>query len=125
MKREMKLAEWTRLIQQRTESGKSIKAWCDEQGIRRRLYYYWQKRVREATIKNAAMIYPGALVAQITAGGALPTIQTEMAEFAKIEIKNPGSHVAMNIRFGIAECEIYNGADIDIVERAILTLGKI
>jgi len=32
---------------------------------------------------------------------------------------------AMSVCIGDAECEIYNGADIDVVERVLLTLGKI
>lgn len=126
MKNEMKLVEWTRLIEQRVKSGKTIKAWCEAQGIRRRLYYYWQRRVREAAVKNVAIFYPGITNSPIIEEAtSLPMVENATPEFARIEIKNTGSILAMSIRAGMAECEIYNGADIDIVERALLTLLKI
>ena len=132
MKRSMKLAEWTRLIEQRVESGKTIKVWCEEHGIRRRLYYYWQRRVREEVISSVVLsnaCVPGI----IPADNAISTptmIRPDASAFARIPLASTSpptdtKEIAMSVCIGDTECEIYNGADIDVVERALLTLGKI
>ena len=137
MKRSMKLAEWTRLIGQRVESGETIKAWCEEQGIPRRLYYYWQNRVCEEMVSNAALSHacvPG-IVPVINSSSAPAMNLSEAPSFAKIPLNSfiqtgvdmqTGVGVpAVKISFGDTECEIYNGADRDVVERVLLTLRKI
>lgn len=131
MKRSMKLAEWARLIEQRVESGETIKAWCEEQGIPRRLYYYWQNRVCEEMISSVALNYscvPG-IVPVSDPQSAAGAIRTDTPSFAKIPINSfqqiETNVPAMKICLSGAECEIYNGADADVVERALLALGKI
>jgi len=59
------------------------------------------------------------------AGGSMPLASISPPEFARIEIKGSSNVTAMSVQIGTAECEIYNGADIDVVERTLLTLGKI
>ena len=141
MKRSMKLAEWARLIEQRVESGKTINAWCEEQGIPRRHYYYWQNQVREEMVSNVALSYtcvPG-IVPVDNSSSASAMILPDTPSFAKIPLNSIlhteagapatlqtciGAPV-MKILLGRAECEIYNGADIDLVERVLIALGKI
>ncbi len=44
------LQEWSGRIAECRTSGKSVKAWCSEQGIPIKTYYYWEKKfVTEAT----------------------------------------------------------------------------
>ena len=44
------LREWSARIAECRTSGKSVKAWCGEQGIPMKTYYYWEKKfVTEAT----------------------------------------------------------------------------
>lgn len=45
---ECRLAHWTRVTQERQESGLSIKAFCQAAGLNPRVYYYWQGKLREA-----------------------------------------------------------------------------
>jgi hypothetical protein len=127
MKNKVKLVEWTRLIQQRSESGKTVKAWCEEQGIRLRQYNYWLRRVREAAVKKAAAgDYTDTTAAPASGISiALPVVPPGMKEFARIELARPALMPAMSIRIGVAECEVYNGADPNVIERAFSALVKI
>jgi transposase-like protein len=43
-----RLAHWTQIIREHRESGKTVKAYCERNGIRENTYYYWQKKIREA-----------------------------------------------------------------------------
>ena len=50
MKHAMMLQEWSVRIRECRSSGKTVKAWCAQQGIAIKTYYYWEKRfVEEAT----------------------------------------------------------------------------
>ena len=50
MKRLVRLSEWRSLIIQRSKSGQSIRAWCEENGFTEQQYYYWLRRVRNEAL---------------------------------------------------------------------------
>ena len=45
---EYRLSHWAQVLQERAQSGLSIKAYCKQIGICGNTYYYWQRRVRAA-----------------------------------------------------------------------------
>ena len=45
---ELRLSHWAGIMQERTRSGQSIKAFCRQIGICQNTYFYWQRRVRAA-----------------------------------------------------------------------------
>ena len=45
---EYRLSQWMQVIQKRQNSGQTIKDFCQEEGINRNLYFYWQKKLRNA-----------------------------------------------------------------------------
>lgn len=57
--REYRMQQWTGIISRRNGSGKTIRAWCEEQGINQKSYYYWQHKLREAAGAQAAGL-PGS-----------------------------------------------------------------
>jgi len=131
VKREVKFAEWTRLIHECVSSGKTIKAWCEENGISRRMYSYWQRRIREEMV--GSVVLGNACVPGIVPAGndhfASLTVRSDTPAFSKVPLAAPPSSMktgsfAMSVRIGLAECEIYNGADTDVIERTILTIMK-
>ena len=50
-----KLRQWTGLICDCKASGKTVTAWCAEQNINTKTYYYWQRRVREVACKQLSV----------------------------------------------------------------------
>ena len=44
---EYRQAQWRKILRERRESGLSIKAYCEINGIHENTYYYWQKKLRE------------------------------------------------------------------------------
>ena len=46
---EYRLSHWSEIMRDRKASGLSIKAYCKNAGFHENVYYYWQKRLREAT----------------------------------------------------------------------------
>ena len=43
-----KAEEWRKLFERQRRSGKSIAAWCKQEGINTNRYYYWRQRLAEA-----------------------------------------------------------------------------
>lgn len=41
------LNEWQQIIRDRNDSGKTIKAYCEENNIPERRYYYWLQKIRQ------------------------------------------------------------------------------
>ncbi len=48
LQKNAKLNAWYETLQERKASRQSVDVWCQENGIVRSTYYYWQKKVREA-----------------------------------------------------------------------------
>lgn len=49
---EYRLAHWTQIIRERNESGLSVKAYCKNAGFHENVYYYWQRKLREAACEQ-------------------------------------------------------------------------
>ena len=93
------------------------------------MYFYWQRCVREEAMKNAAQFHAGTDALTTASGGLAPMASCMPPVFAKITKPMVSSHSgampAMSVRIGMAECEIYNGADPGVIECALSALGKI
>ena len=46
--REYRMQQWAGIISGRHGSGKTVRVWCEEQGVNQKSYYYWQQKIREA-----------------------------------------------------------------------------
>ena len=52
---EYRLSHWAQVMAKRTQSGLSIKRYCKENGICSNTYFYWQRKLREAAVKELAL----------------------------------------------------------------------
>ena len=52
MPREVRLKHWAGVIQERTESGQTIRQWCKERGMQEKTYFYWQRKLRESACEH-------------------------------------------------------------------------
>ena len=95
-----KLAEWAVRISECRNSGRSVKTWCRENGIREQTYYRWQKRLFE--ISNAEQ-------------------GVQFAEVTRPQSVHSGK-VAVTIRLGEMEADIHSGADAGTVETVLRIL---
>ena len=101
-----RIEEWKGRVTECRGSGQSVRAWCREQGIAYKTYYYWEKEVLlEAGRQMAAQ--GSALGKRFVEMPALPevrdTMDTKPALAAKLRIKG-------------GELEVYTGADEALLE---------
>ena len=52
---QVRLNQWSAMVQEREDSGLSVKAFCKQAGIAPKTYYYRLRRLREAAIKQTQM----------------------------------------------------------------------
>jgi len=114
MTREIRLGHWRKLINERNASGKTIAEFCEEQEISPKMYYYWQRQLREAAYQ------------EISCQNQLGRVSENTPVFAKIEFKRPEyDATVLIVRIGGIECEIRNGAGKDTIENTLSALQKL
>ena len=50
IRRQCRLNQWSMMVQEREDSGLSIRAYCEQKGIGVKTYYYRLKKLREAAV---------------------------------------------------------------------------
>ena len=55
LKHEVIAERWAALIRERTDSGMTIKEWCQERNIKESQYYYWLKTLRKEETGSGKM----------------------------------------------------------------------
>jgi len=50
--KEYRLSHWAQIMEDRTQSGQSIKAYCRQIGISTNTYFYWQNKLRKAAVEQ-------------------------------------------------------------------------
>ena len=95
---EYRLNHWAQIMQERSESGMSIKAYCESIGLHQNVYHYWQRKLREAaiTVTNAQKETGTELAAQVPQGWALCETEKLQSAQGQIEIKIGKSCVIVN-----------------------------
>ena len=60
--KEYRLSHWAGIIRERTESGLSIRDYCKQAGFHENIYFYWQRKLREATCREFVKIESETLI---------------------------------------------------------------
>lgn len=53
---EQRTARWAEIITQCRNSGMSVKNWCEQEGIKLKTYYYWQRKLYQAAYEQAEFV---------------------------------------------------------------------
>ena len=56
---ELRLSHWAGIMRERAESGLSIKAFCKNAGFHQNVYFYWQRKLREAACTRLLDVQAG------------------------------------------------------------------
>jgi putative transposase len=64
MASEYRLSHWAGILQQRKQSGESVRSFCKSSGIRENVYYYWQRKLREAASESLVSVSGAGNVVQ-------------------------------------------------------------
>ena len=103
MSKQERLENWTARIMACRGSGMTVRAWCRENGLSEKTYYYWQRRLFQ-TLSEQQVSHKTA--------------------FAEITPPQPvcSVHVAVTVHISGVEADIHNGADASTVETVLRIL---
>ena len=104
VKKEFQLQQWRGMVQERMESGLSVRAWCAERGITEHAYYYRLRQIREVACQ------------------ALESAQTVQLAEVPLTPKEPQHPVSLRLTTGTGTLEILDAdpATLDRVLRMML-----
>jgi hypothetical protein len=135
---EDKFAEWTKVIYQCIQSGKTVGEWCKENGVRQSSYYYWLQRAQKTIValRNVCLavgpsgVFPIGEEAEAISpatDGMPGLVRVSMQGQAAATWGGTGAQAAavpvISIRVGTAVCEIHSGADAGAIECALRALA--
>lgn len=111
-KHEILKSQWMEIIKRHSESGKSIRQWCEENDISKTKFYYWQRVIREESL--------------IKAGTLAITGQTQFVEVkpSMTEVQPNNLGTCAILRSNGNEIEVLNGADPNTLSTLLNLIGK-
>jgi hypothetical protein len=111
------MQKWIGIVRDCRSSGKTIKTWCDDNGINLKSYYYWQRKVCLETCREIEAV-------QKPMPEVLPI--KEKSVFAELSIpKNNVGKIAVSIQRDNMHINVYSGADTSTLETVFATLRKL
>jgi len=94
--KEYRFSHWTQIMQERSASGMSIRAYCQTAGICEKVYYYWQRKLREAACKELAV--PGFTEVRVAEPRARIGVM-EASQPGELRIKAGGVQITANSKY--------------------------
>lgn len=114
---EYRMRQWMQIIAACHQSSKTVKNFCEQQGINVKSYYYWQRKLRESASN-------GLFACQQTDKKAIVVTEPVFAELNLSENKK-NDKTAVTIRLSNAIVEIQSGADPAVIENALRAIKNI
>lgn len=114
---EVRLHQWSEMIQAQLSSGKSKREWCRENGVSEKQFFYWQRQVRRELYESQT----GALVARVDTSGPslveLPIAQGYRSQTNQAaQGFRPDAIISIgNVTVGVAE---------NVSEALLMSIGK-
>ena len=111
---EYRLAHWAQIMRERQESGLSIKQYCKNAGFHPNIYFYWQRKLREAACRE--LVPAGQETRQ------LPDVPRGWMACVKAETKAPSP---LTIEIGQYRVLIESNADAEQLAKVCRVLAAI
>ena len=92
-----RLSHWAQILQERRGSGLSIIDFCQEKGINKNTYFYWQKKLRVAACTELSKNTGESVNLAPSGWVQLSTMQLQPQKLkASLDIEINGCHVTVN-----------------------------
>ena len=112
---EVRLQQWHEIIQAQLASGQNKRAWCRENGISEKQFFYWQRRVRKEIYERQQLSLTPAGSTTLSAG----LVEVPIAGSAS----SPGTD-GFRPEAVIAIGNVTVGVSGDISEALLMSIGK-
>ena len=91
VKRNVRLQEWNRQIEEQKSSGLSVREWCQQHGINPKTYYYHLRKVREEFLNSGKA--ENAQEKKETESAVVPLLSAPSGR--NISIEKNGLHITL------------------------------
>ncbi|WP_371363481.1 hypothetical protein SRRS_43720 [Sporomusa rhizae] len=119
VKRQYRLNQWIEIVCQCRSSGQTVSAWCAENNINPKRYYYWLRCVRQAACEALPMSGDDeSSIVPVTLPGSLLKANSTSPAIA-------GSPAPLILRLGSATVELRNGASPELIAHTVKALGHV
>ena len=108
---EYRLTKWAGIIQERKNSGKSIKDFCLDTGISMHSYFYYQKKLRMVACEE---LVKGNETAELVPAGWIQLTTEKQNRTATIEVEIGGCHI-----------NVSKETDIELLKQVCLVLRSL
>ncbi|MGI6526233.1 MAG: IS66 family insertion sequence element accessory protein TnpA [Caldicoprobacterales bacterium] len=88
-----RMSQWMQIIKRRQESGLNIKEFCESTGISRHSYFYWQRKLREATCAELSKAEEST---KLVPTGWTQLVPTQEEVKSTLDIEVSGFHITVN-----------------------------
>ncbi len=124
-KKQYLIREWIGKFRERAQSGQTVQAWCADNGVNPRSYYYWLGKIRECAAQvmdakesgSAADLMPVAEVKELPAPLAPASTERRAPEgwavCALPELPEPPTSPTKTLPIEIGKCRVMADADVD------------
>jgi hypothetical protein len=114
---EYRLAHWANVMRERKESGLSIRAFCKVSGFHENIYYYWQRKLREAACTQMMQVSPAPAETAVAPGG------WSVCSIAESDSRNEFTDVGtMTVEIGKFKIKINNSDDMNLFTKICQSL---
>lgn len=119
VKRQYRLTQWIEIVRQCRSSGQTVSAWCAENNINPKRYYYWLRCVREAACEALPMSGSNdSSIVPVAMPGSLLKTDPVAPNIA-------GAPAPLILRLGTATIELHNGASPELIVHTVKALSYV
>ena len=119
-----KMAKWAALIKEQSESGMTVRQWCEKSGYSLHAYNYWKHILKEVALKNVSLpeivpLGPSSIISPTTSPqtGLPETLPLNSRDLRESCIVTSASPVSISI--GDIHIEIGPNASDDVISNII------
>jgi len=122
----MQIQQWAEQIKACEQSGKSVRQWCNENGVAIKTYYNHKKRVYEEMLETqeAKSTLQVIETRVMNMDGGDKESQTEPI-FTELQIPRPRYQTAITVRMGGVAVDIQNGADNEVINHVLRLVSQL
>jgi hypothetical protein len=107
-KTEFRLRQWTQIIKTCQASGCTVVAWCNQNNVNTKTYYYWLRKIRSLACES----------------GALVTRRNEQP-IVPVALQETNATVAVTIHLPSISVDIHDGTSKETIEAVLSALRTI
>lgn len=106
-KTEFRLKQWAQIIQTCQTSGMTVVAWCKQNNVKTKSYYYWLRRIRTLACEGDA------------------SLSQAKQQIVPVALKQAKQAAAVTIHLPSVSVDIYDGASSTTIESVLVALKLI